>query len=51
MWGKMINTLVFLNLVFFTQDNGFEHILIYVYSFCSGWPAKNVVVVQSPSQV
>ena len=50
MWEK-INTLVFLNLVFFTQDNGFwVYIYIYIYSFCSGWPVKNVVV-QSPSQV
>ena len=52
MWEKMINTLVFLNLMFFTQDNGFwVYFDIYIYSFCSGWPAKNVFVVQSPSQV
>ena len=49
MWGKMINTLVFLNLVFLTQDNGFW-VYFDIHSFCSDWPAKHAVV-QSPSQV
>ena len=45
----MINTLVFLNLVFLTQDNGFW-VYFDIHSFCSDWPAKHAVV-QSPSQV